>query len=399
MKLSQIKPYKNNAKIHTAEQIQLIANSIKEFGFLNPIILDKNNVIVAGHGRYEAAKLLNFKDIPDNRIIRAETLTDEQIKAYRLIDNKLAELSDWDMDLLNIELSEIETIDMELLGFEQIDIPDIEPENKPEKDGDEIPEFNYESKIITGDLIELGRHRLLCGDCIIEDNVNKLMNNKKADMLLSDPPYGVSYTGGTKNKLKIQNDNLKEKDLENLIKLCFDLCEKICKEGSYWYATVPSGPLHLLFALDWKNRGILRQIMVWLKDQMVLGHSEYHYKHEPILFGWTKGNRFKNKDRTRTTVFEYARPKRSIEHPTMKPILLWENFIIDGSLINNIIFDPFLGSGTTIIACEKNNRICYGLEIEPYYCSVIIERYCQYVNDFNIKINGKSLDWNKYKTK
>jgi site-specific DNA-methyltransferase (adenine-specific) len=215
----------------------------------------------------------------------------------------------------------------------------------------------------------------MCGDSTSAEDVGRLMNGKKADLLLTDPPYGVSYVGKTKDALTIENDALTEEGLEELIRGAFSLAETHCRPGAYWYATVPAGPLHLLFADDWKARGILRQIMVWVKDSMVLGHSEYHYQHEPILFGWMSGERYKNPDRTRTTVWECPRPKASREHPTMKPVALWARAIQDGSREGDLVFDPFLGSGTTLIACEQLGRTCYGMEISPQYCQVIIDRW------------------------
>lgn len=219
------------------------------------------------------------------------------------------------------------------------------------------------------------KHRLLCGDSTSAEDVSRLMDGNRADMVLTDPPYGVSYVGGTKDALKVENDDLSEDDLTKLVCNAFDNAEKNCRPGAYWYATVPPGPLHILFADDWKRRGILRQIMVWAKDSMVLGHSEYHYRHEPIIFGWIPGDRHKNSDRTRTTLWQYDRPKASREHPTMKPVALWANAVQDGSRSGEIVYDPFLGSGTTMIAAEQLKRSCYGLEISPAYCDVIVNRW------------------------
>jgi len=195
-----------------------------------------------------------------------------------------------------------------------------------------------------------------------------------ADMLLTDPPYGVSYVGKTADALTIENDALDDEELASLVLSVFNNAQSICRGGAYWYATVPPGPLHLIFASDWKQRGILRQIMVWAKDSMVLGHSEYHYQHEPILFGWIPGERHKNPDRTRTTLWKYDRPKASHEHPTMKPVELWMQAVKDGSIQGESVFDPFLGSGTTMVACQNLNRKCRGIEISTNYCAVILER-------------------------
>jgi DNA modification methylase len=243
---------------------------------------------------------------------------------------------------------------------------------------DDVPDEPSVAMTRAGDLWLLGEHRLLCGDAANLSHVERLMTGNKADMLLTDPPYGVSYVGKTKDALIVENDNLSEKDLTALVVRAFDNAAAICRGGAYWYATVPAGPLHILFADDWKRRGVLRQIMVWVKDAMVLGHSEYHYQHEPILFGWIPGERHKNSDRTRTTIWKYDRPKASREHPTMKPVALWAQAVTDGSRTGEVVYDPFLGSGTTIIAAEQLGRKCYGMELSPVYCDVIVNRWEAY---------------------
>lgn len=197
-------------------------------------------------------------------------------------------------------------------------------------------------------------------------------------MLLTDPPYGVAYAGKTKDALTIENDDIPEGDFATQVKTWFDGAVSVCKPGAYWFATVPAGPLHLVFAQDWRTRGVLRQIMVWVKDAMVLGHSEYHYQHEPILFGWLPGDRLKNADRTRTTVWSFDRPKVSREHPTMKPVGLWAAAIKNHTGGKDWVYDPFLGSGTTMIACEQLGRKCYGMEIDPKYVDVAVKRWEDY---------------------
>lgn len=201
------------------------------------------------------------------------------------------------------------------------------------------------------------------------------MSGALADMVLTDPPYGVAYVGKTKDALKIQNDNVDEKTLAGMCKDWFDRAEEVSRDGAYWVATVPPGPLHGVFFLDWKKRGILRQVMVWNKDSMVLGHSEYHYKHEPILFGWKAGERLKNSDRTKTTVWDFPRPKKSREHPTMKPVEMWCYAIQNHTRPKDAVYEPFSGSGTTIIACERLGRKCRAIEIDPNYVAVAIERW------------------------
>jgi site-specific DNA-methyltransferase (adenine-specific) len=325
-----------------------------------------------------------------------ENLTESKKRAYRILDNKLQNDSEWELDNLKLELAmlEDEGFELEPWGLESLLPEDPVPEVVEDDFEAEEPTDVY---IKTGDLIELGEHRVLCGDSTSSLDVERLCV-EKVDMILTDPPYGVKYTGKTKNALTIQNDELSEEELGPFVKAAFDNAQAVCRGGAYWYATVPSKPVHLLFAQDWKDRGVLRQIMVWVKDSMVLGRSEYHYQHEPILFGWIPGDRHVNADRTRTTVWDCPRPKSSREHPTMKPLSLWARAIQDGSREGERVFDPFLGSGTTLIAAEQSNRRCYGMELDPKYCQVILERYKAYCEKegkpFVCRINGEAFDGN-----
>ncbi|MBX9677934.1 MAG: hypothetical protein K2X38_04155, partial [Gemmataceae bacterium] len=307
--------------------------------------------------------------------------TEAQVRAYRIADNQTATLSSWDDDKLTAELMELSQagVDLDITGFSADEIASyIEgPPTEGLTDPDAVPEA---PPAITqpGDLWLLGEHRLLCGDSTKAEDVARLMGGAVADMRLSDPPYGVSYVGKTADALTVENDALPEPELAKLVCSAFDLAQSHCRPGSYWYATVPAGPLHLVFADDWKQRGLLRQIMVWAKDTVVLGHSEYHYAHEPILFGWLPGERHKNADRTRTTLWKYDRPKANREHPTMKPVALWSQAVEDGSRAGELVYDPFLGSGTTLIACEQLGRRCCGMELSPTYCDVVVSRWEQF---------------------
>lgn len=202
------------------------------------------------------------------------------------------------------------------------------------------------------------------------------MGGGLADMVITDPPYGVAYVGKTKDALKVENDDVDEKTLAEMCKDWFDRADEVSRDGAYWVATVPAGPLHGVFFFDWKQRGILRQVMVWNKDSMVLGHSEYHYKHEPILFGWKPGgDRLKNDDRTKTTVWDFPRPKASREHPTMKPVEMWAYAIGNHTKSGDTVYEPFSGSGTTIIACEQLGRKCRAIELNPGYVAVALQRW------------------------
>jgi DNA modification methylase len=239
---------------------------------------------------------------------------------------------------------------------------------------DEIPEPPVDPITRPGDLWLLGDHRLLCGDSTKADDVERLMAGAKADMMFTDPPYGVSYVGKTKKALTIQNDG--EEDLPKLLDGSFAGALLATREGACWYVAAPPGPLHWEFARRLMELGVYRQTLVWVKDAMVLGHSHYHYKHEPIFYGWKPGASHREPpDRTQVSVWEIARPKRSEEHPTMKPVELVAKAIGNSSLQDESVYEPFCGSGTTLIAAEQLGRKCYGMEISPQYCDVIVKRW------------------------
>jgi site-specific DNA-methyltransferase (adenine-specific) len=372
-----------NARKHTPRNVGTIVSALHEVGAARSIVIDEDGVVLAGNATLDAAAEAGITklrvvetDGTELVAVKRTGLSAEQKTRLALYDNRAAELAEWDAEVLKDLAQENMLGGMFTADELQALLPDL-LEQKPLADPDDIPEPPATPITQQGDLWLLGEHRLLCGDSTRTEDVDRLMNGAKADMLLSDPPYGVSYVGKTKDALKVENDELNEQNLTALIVAAFDNAETNCRAGAYWYATVPAGPLHTLFAEDWKRRGILRQIMVWAKDSMVLGHSEYHYQHEPILFGWIPGDRHKNSDRTRTTLWQYDRPKANREHPTMKPVALWAQAVTDGSRNGEIVFDPFLGSGTTVIAAEQLGRKCYGMEISPQYCDVIIKRWEQ----------------------
>jgi site-specific DNA-methyltransferase (adenine-specific) len=392
-------PYVNNSRKHSEKQITQIAASIKEFGFNNPILLDGKNGLIAGHGRLEAAIKLDMDKVPT---IEISHLSEAQKKAYIIADNQLTLNADWDRDALKLEFEFLNEakFDLDLLGFDEKFQDLLNPEKIEEgkTDPDEIPE-NVETRCKPGDLWKLGEHRLLCGDSTNIQHVERLMDGQKADMVFTDPPYGVSYVGKTKDALTIESDDFDEKKLTEKNTEWFNCVDIVTRPGAYLLATVPAGPLHLIFAQDWKNRGWLRQIMVWNKSSMVMGHSEYHYKHEPILFGWKPGERLKNNDRTKTTVWDFQRPSRSVEHPTMKPVEMWEYGIINHTKKGFVLYEPFSGSGTSFIACEKTGRKCYGLEIDPHYVSVAIERWMKFTGKeaYRLEVDGSKKPYSQSK--
>jgi len=379
IEISKLTGDPSNARKHGDRNIQTIVESLNRFGQQKPIVVDSSNCVRAGNGTLEAARSLGWTHLD----CVVTDLKGSDAIAYAIADNRTAELAEWDDSVLvaTLEGLQLEGL-LDSAGFSDDELAELMKEIDLDGDGtngevieDEAPEVPAEPITKPGDLWILGKHRLLCGDSTKSEDVERLMAGAKADMLLSDPPYGVAYIGKTEDALKVENDDLNEDDLAALVVSAFGNAETNCRAGAYWYATVPAGPLHILFADDWKRRGILRQIMVWAKDSMVLGHSEYHYQHEPILFGWVPGDRHKNTDRTRTTLWHCDRPRANREHPTMKPVALWERAIMDGSRAGEIVYDPFLGSGTTLIAAEQLGRKCYGMEISPQYCDVIVKRW------------------------
>lgn len=374
-----------NHRIHPQKQRDVVADSISELGFVKSVLVNRTTgYVIDGHERLWHALAAVEKD--ESVLIDVEYVElseAEEAKALALLDAS-SEMAEVDPEALDALLREFETssesiADMltelaEAAGTLDRDdsIEDIEPEiDKADVLMEEWGTAEGQIWIIEGKQT----HRLLCGDSSKAEDVGRLMDGASADMLLTDPPYGVSYVGKTKDALKVENDDCTDAELRAMIKIWFDRCFEVTRPGAYWYATVPAGAQLAGFFNDWIERGVLRQGMVWVKDSMVLGHSEYHYRHETIIFGWKPdGKRHKNKDRTRTTVFEVPRPKASREHPTMKPIELWAMMMRDGSRKNEIVYEPFSGSGTTHLTAEQLKRKCYGIEISPQYVAVILQR-------------------------
>ncbi len=369
--IEEIKMYENNPRNNDGA-VEYVANSIKEFGFKVPIVLDKNNVIVAGHTRYKAAKLLKITEIP---CIIADDLSDEQVKAFRLIDNKAAELASWDIDLLNLELENIKDIDMELFNFEISNILDNVVDDEYEV---ELPE---DPKTKNGNIYKLGNHYLMCGDSTNPDDVKKLMNNQLADLIVTDPPYNVNYEGKTNNNLKIMNDNMEDNQFYSFLESAFiNLYNSVKDGGSIYVFHADTEGLNFRKAM--MSSGFkLAECLVWVKNAFVMGRQDYHWKHEPVLYGWKPGaSHYFINDRSQSTVLEFDKPIRNEEHPTMKPIDLIAYLINNSSKKDEIVLDLFGGSGTTMIACEQTNRKAFIMELDPRYCDVIVDRWEKFTN-------------------
>lgn len=375
--VKDIIPYNKNAKKHPSDQVEHIANSIREFGFRQPLVVDKDNVLVIGHGRLLAAKKLGIKEVP---CVRADDLTEEQIKALRLADNKTNE-SEWDFDLLDLELDEIADIDMEQFGF------DISMDEEPaEIIEDEVPE-EVETRCQLGDLWQLGAHRLICGDSTDINVIEKLMDGNKADLFITDPPYNIDYEGKTKDALKIQNDKMDNDSFRAFLRDSFFAADAVMRNGAVFYIWHADSEGYnfrgACFDIGWK----VRECLIWNKNSMVLGRQDYQWKHEPCLYGWKTGaSHLWASDRKQTTILEYNRPNRNGEHPTMKPVGLFAYQISNNTHEGDLVLDSFGGSGTSIIACEQLKRKCYMSELDPHYCDVIIQRYENLTGEKAVKL-------------
>jgi site-specific DNA-methyltransferase (adenine-specific) len=369
-------PYARNSRTHSDAQIQQIASSIKEFGFTNPILIDENNQIIAGHGRLSAAHLLKIKEVP---CIRLAHLTEAQKKAYVIADNKLALNAGWDDAMLALELKDLESenFDLSLTGFNEDELAKLLVEAvEGQTDPDDVPEVQETAITVLGDIWTLGKHRLMCGDSTSIDEMEKLTNKNLVDMWLTDPPYNVAYEGKTKDALKIQNDEMDDNSFRQFLRDAYTAADSVMKSGAVFYIwhADSEGYNFRGAAVDagWK----VRQCLIWKKQTMVMGRQDYHWKHEPCLYGWKDGaGHLWAADRKQTTILEFDRPSRNAEHPTMKPVSLFEYQMLNNTKGGDIVLDSFGGSGTTMLAAEKNGRHAYLMELDPKYCDVIIRRW------------------------
>lgn len=359
-----------NARKHSDKNLSAIEASLEQFGQRKPIVVTPANVVVAGNGTLQAGLNLGWKKISVVRVPAGWSA--DQVQAFALADNRTAELAEWDGQVLSAQLLELyeADFDVEALGFElpqQIEMEVIEEDDVPEP---------KETRVAVGDVWQLGSHRLLCGDALEVGSYEKLLGDEKADLVWTDPPYGVSYVGKTKDALTIQNDTLDMKGLEDFLRDAFTLMFAYTKEGGCWYVAAPSGDLFLSFALPLHELEIWRHTIVWVKDSLVLGRADYHYRHESIFYGWKPGAAHQEPpNRKQDTVWEFDRPKSSKEHPTMKPIDLILRSIENSSRVGGIVLDSFAGSGSTLIACEQSKRHARVLEVDPFYCDVILTRW------------------------
>tara|TARA_R110000868_G_scaffold254233_1_gene510837 strand:+ start:1998 stop:3203 length:1206 start_codon:yes stop_codon:yes gene_type:complete len=369
-------PYARNSRTHSAEQIAQIAASIREFGWTNPVLIDGENGIIAGHGRVLAAHKLGETQVPT---IELSHMSDTQKRAYIIADNKLALNAGWDNDMLALELDDLKDagFDLGLTGFTLDEINALNPEViQGLTDEDSVPNVPDEPITKLGDLWVLGKHVLMCGDSTSIDAVTKLTNGRGVDMLLTDPPYNVAYEGATKEKLTIKNDSMGDDQFRQFLRDAFVTADTMMKKGAVFYIWHADSEGYN-FRGACKDVGWqVRQCLIWKKSSLVMGRQDYHWKHEPCLYGWKDGSaHLWATDRKQTTILEFDKPFRNGEHPTMKPVALFEYQMLNNTKGGDLVLDLFGGSGTTILAAEKHGRHAAVMELDPKYCDVIVKRW------------------------
>lgn len=406
--VAKLVPYANNARTHTPEQIMKLRASIREFGFADPIMIDEDYNILAGHGRLLAAKDEGYTEVP---CVPIEGLTDAQKKAYILANNRLAEDAGWDKELLTIELGGLLAAgyDLGITGFDTDELSELlDAGIDPQEDTFDIEAALQEPPITKpGDLWLLGKHRLVCGDSTEEKTFELLMDGKAADLLVTDPPYNVDYEGKAG---KIKNDNMPDETFRIFLSVAFLNMNNAMKPGASFYIWFGETEGRAFYRAVEGQLGKVRQILIWNKNVFLLGRQDYQWKHEACIYGWKDGaGHYFTADRTQATVFEEKpfafdkmkkdelrslletiygdalpktvinedKPLRSDDHPTMKPVPLLVRFVKNSSMQGGLVLDPFGGSGSTLIACEQLGRICYTAELEPKFCDVIVRRYIE----------------------
>lgn len=373
--IDRLVPYQNNARTHSPEQINKLRASLREFGFINPVIIDRDFGVIAGHGRIAAARAEGITEVP---CVFADHLTEAQKKAYILADNRMALDAGWDEDMLRVEIEALQGADFDLMltGFDDKELADFFGANDDDAEDDDFDlssALEQASFVQKGDVWTVGRHRLMCGDATSMDDVATLMDGKKANLLLTDPPYGVSFKSSS--GLTIQNDSMKNEEFYQFLYDAFAaaVCFLGAGASAYVFHADTEG---LNFRKAFIDAGFhLAGCCIWVKDSLVLGRSDYQWQHEPVLYGFLQNGKHNwYSDRKQTTVWNFAKPKRNANHPTSKPLDLLSYPIGNSTQENGIVLDSFGGSGSTMMACEQTNRICYMMELDEKYASVILRR-------------------------
>jgi DNA modification methylase len=376
-------PYVNNARTHSPEQINKLRSSLREFGFINPVIIDKDFNVIAGHGRILAAKAENIKEVP---CVLVDYLTEAQKKAYIIADNRMAMDAGWDEELLRVEIESLQgaDFDVSLTGFDEKELADLfksESDSEAKDDDYDLTAALEKAAFVErGDIWTVGRHRLMCGDATNADDVSALMDGKKANLILTDPPYGVSFKSSS--GLTIQNDSMKDEEFYNFLLSAFKcMADHLEKGGAAYIFHADTEGLN--FRKAFVDAGFhLAGCCIWVKDSLVLGRSDYQWQHEPILYGFMQNGKHPwYSDRKQTTIWNFAKPKRNANHPTSKPLDLLGYPIGNSTQENGIVIDTFGGSGSTLMACEQMNRVCCTMELDEKYTSVILRRYVDDTGD------------------
>ena len=396
VKISKLIPYVNNARTHSPEQINKLRSSLREFGFINPVIIDRDYNVIAGHGRILAAKEEGIEEVP---CVFADHLTEAQKKAYIIADNRMAMDAGWDEELLRVEIEALqaESFDTLLTGFDEKELADLFKDNTDSEakddDFDLTAALEKASFVEKGDIWTVGKHRLMCGDATSAEDVSQLMGCTKANLILTDPPYGVSFKSSS--GLTIQNDSMKDEEFYNFLLASFKNMVSHLEQGgaAYVFHADTEG---LNFRRAFIDAGLhLAGCCIWVKDSLVLGRSDYQWQHEPVLYGFLQNGKHKwFSDRKQTTIWNFDKPKRNANHPTSKPLDLLGYPIGNSTQENAVVIDTFGGSGSTMMACEQMNRVCYMMELDPKYASVILRRAVENgisPGDVFVERNGEKL--------
>ena len=369
-------PYVNNARTHSAEQINKLRASLREFGFINPVIIDRDYNVIAGHGRIAAAKAEGIEEIP---CVFADHLTEAQKKAYILADNRMALDAGWDEEMLKVEIEALqaEDIDLALTGFDEKELASLFDTDTDAQEDDFDVDAELEKPCVTqsGDIWTLGKHTLVCGDSTKEDTYAALMDGRKANLVITDPSYNVNYEGTAG---KIKNGNMAaDKFYQFLFDAFSNMANVMADDASIYVFHADTEGLN--FRKAFADAGFyLSGCCIWKKQSLVLGRSPYQWQHEPVLYGWKKKGKHQwYTGRKESTIWEFDKPKRNGDHPTMKPVPLLAYPIRNSSMVNSVVLDPFGGSGSTLIACEQTDRICLTIELDEKFCDVIVKRYIE----------------------
>lgn len=398
VKVSELIPYVNNARTHSQEQVNKLRSSLREFGFVNPVIIDQDKNVIAGHGRLMAAKEEGITEVP---CVLVDYLTEAQKKAYILADNRYAQDAGWDEELLRLEIEALEGMDFDvsLTGFNEDEISDLfagaDTSDAQDDDFDLSDALEKAAFVEKGDVWVVGRHRLMCGDATSEEDVATLMDGKKANLIITDPPYNVAFESS--DGLSIKNDKMEnEKFYEFLLSAFKNMAAHLEKGGAAYVFHADTEGLN--FRKAFVDAGFhLAGCCIWVKNSLVLGRSDYQWQHEPVLYGFLQNGKHywsKNAGRSQTTIWNFDKPKKNKNHPTSKPLDLLAYPIGNSSQENAIVIDTFGGSGSTLMTCEQTNRICHTMELDEKYASVILRRYVEDTDDAaNVYVirNGEKL--------